>query len=151
MKYIFKINVNTDGYFSLQYVPGGMKFDDCEHYNFKKEYNDRDTAIADIINICEFLKGQIRTPRDYVEQDWNDCVDNFVKKLKTSKEGLYERVEEYISGNYDGTEFIFYVEKEYFKCGFYVTDEEYALIKNNHKVTNGMVKEVVMALFKENK
>lgn len=151
MKYVFNVKVNTDGDFSLPFVPSGMEYDgDCE-YRFERSYYDRDNAIEDIINICEFLKEHILTCRDYVRTDWNYYIDRFVEKLKNSKEGLHERVEEYIGGNYDGTEFIFHVEKEYLNCGFFVTDEEYSIIKNNHRVTNSMVKAAVMTLFEENK
>ena len=75
MRYILKINICTDGDFGFRFVPRGMKFD--EDYTLKKEYNDKDTAIKDIVNICEFLKEQIHTNKDYVREAFNECVDGF--------------------------------------------------------------------------
>ena len=150
MKYIFEVNVYTDGDFGFQFVPRGMEFDgDCE-YTLEKSYDDRDRAIQDITNICAFLKEQMNTDRDYVKESWNKCVDDFVLRLYQSNKSAYERVEEHMYGNYDGTEFIFRAEAEYFNCGFRVSDEELVMIKESNKlVTSGMVKEAVLALFKK--
>lgn len=150
MKYIFEININTDGDFYLPFVPCGMKYDGCERYTFEKSYRDRNVAIENIVNICAFLKEEMDTRRDYVKESWDIHIDSFVKRLKTSSESVYERVEEYMSGNYEGTEFIFRVEAQKFNCSFNVTDEEFEMIHNNdNRVTIGMVKEAVLALFKQ--
>jgi tryptophan-rich sensory protein len=52
MKYIFKINVKTDGDFCFPFVPAGMNYDGEYEYKFEKSYKDRDIAIKDIIYIC---------------------------------------------------------------------------------------------------
>ncbi len=150
MKYIFEVNICTDGDFGFEFVPRGMEFDGYYTYTFEKSYKDRDAAIKDITNICTFLKEQIHTSRKYVKEDWNRCVDDFVKHLYTSSESAHERVEEYMSGNYDGTEFIFRTEAQRLKVDFCVTDEEHEMIKNNgNGVTREMVKEAVLALFRK--
>lgn len=150
MKYIFEVNVYTDGDFGFQFVPRGMEFDGGYEYTLEKSYDDRDVAIKDITNICVFLKEQMETSRKYVREDWNRCIDDFVKRLYASNKSEHERVEEYMSGNYDGTEFIFRAEAQRLKCDFCVTDEEYEMIKSNRSgVTIGMVKEAVLALFKK--
>ena len=150
MKYIFEVNICTDGDFSFPFVPCGMEHCMYENYSFKKSYEDRDKAIEDIVNICSFLKEQMHTSRDYVREDWNECIDNFIKRLCASKKTVYEYVEECIGGNYDGTEFIFRVVPHSYKFEFRVTDEEYEMLrKNAYGVTIGMVKEAVMALFRE--
>lgn len=147
MRYIFKINICTDGDFDFRFVPRGMKFD--AGYTFKKEYNDKDTAIKDIADICEFLKEQIYTNKDYVREAFNECVDGFMHKICKPNTATNIDIYEYMSGKYDETKFVFYAEEQYIDCGFYVTDEEYAMIKaSNKSVTNKMFKEAYLALFK---
>lgn len=150
MKYIFEVNINTDGDFYLPFVPCGMKYDGYENYTFTKIYNNRNVAIKDALNICAFLKEQMNTNRKYLKENWNNCINRFVDCLATSNESVSERVEEYMSGNYDGTEFIFRVEAQHFNCEFGVTDEEYEMItKNGSFVTKRMIKEAVLDLFRE--
>lgn len=150
MKYIFKINIYTDGDFSLPFVPCGMKYDGDYEYTFEKYYKDRNKAIEDVVNICSFLKERICTSKNYIKEIWNTHIDNFVKHLKESNESVYERVEEYMSGNYEGTEFIFRAEAQRLNYSFAVTDEEFEMIhKNDSCVTNSMVKEAVLALFSD--
>lgn len=150
MKYIFEVNVYTDGDFGFQFVPRGMEFDeDCE-YRLKKSYDDKDRAIQDITNICAFLKEQMNTDRDWVKEMFNECIDEFVNKIYKHDANTDTYIAEYMSGNYDGTEFIFRAEAQYINCGFHVTDEEYSMMKASDKlVTNGMVKEAVLALFRQ--
>lgn len=149
MKYTFKINVYTDGDFYLQFVPCGMSYDSSYRYTFTKSYQNRDMAIEEINNICSVLKDQIKTSKYHVREDWNKCIDNFVKNLKESNETEFKTVTTYMSGNYDGTEFVFYAEPQYINCGFYVTDEEYEMIKENRNgVTTDMIKKAVLKLFK---
>lgn len=150
MKYVFEIEVRTDGDFSLEFVPVGMRHDD-ESYSFRREYNDREIAIEDINSICSFLKSHMHTHRDYVKEMWNNTIDEFIKYLKESVESDHEYVSELMSGNYDGTEFRFYTKEQYVKVGFYATDEEIELIKSNKKVTDEMIKEVILDLYRNNK
>ena len=152
MKYIFKISICTDGDFGFSYVPRGMTFDGDERYEFKKSYDDRNIAIEDVFNICRFLKEQMNTSRKHIKEYWDESINEFVKELKFSENTEYEEVRKYMYGNYDGTEFSFYTENEYVNCGFYATDEEIELIKNNHDgITNEMIKEVVLDLFRNNR
>lgn len=149
MKYIFEINIYTDGDFYLPFVPTGMKYDGDYEYTFKKYYRDRDEAIKDIVDICTFLKENMLTSRNYVRDTWNARISSFLKKLNKSSQGAYERVEEYMFGNYEGTEFIFYVEAEKFQCDFCLTDEEAEIIKSNKRlVTIGDVKKAILELYK---
>lgn len=149
MKYTFEINVYTDGDFYLQFVPCGMSYDGSYRYTFAKSYKNRDMAIEEISSICSFLKEQMKTSRDYVKENWNKCIDNFVKNLKESNEAEFRTVTECMSGNHDGTEFIFCAEPQYINCGFYVTDEEYEIIKeNSNGVTTDTIKKAVIELFK---
>ena len=148
MKYVFEIKIYTDGDFGFPYVPKGMTFDGDYGYELRKEYKDRERAIKDILTICGFLKEQINTRRNYVKEYWSECVTNFVKRLEESN-NIHEYITECMSGNYDGTEISFYTEDDYVEFGFYVSDEEMELIKNNHeKVTNEMIKKAVLDLFR---
>lgn len=150
MKYIFKININTDGDFSLPFVPDGMVYGDYGDYTFEKHYNDRDKAVEDVLKICAFLKEHMHTHRDYLKEMWNNHIDNFVKNIKTSNAAEYEHIEECIYGNYEGTEFVFFSKEVYFDSGFYVTDEELEILKRNvNNVTRDTIKQAVLALFKE--
>lgn len=150
MKYVFEIEVRTDGDFSLEFVPVGMSHDD-ESYSFRREYNDRKIAIEDINSICSFLKSHMHTHRDYVREMWNDTIDRFIKALKESVESGHEYVSSYMSGNYDGTEFIFYTEYQYAKFKFRVTDEELKMIKGKRKLTEEEIKNAILSLYKEDK
>lgn len=150
MQYIFQINVCTDGDFCLPFIPRKMKYDEYGDYSLYESYNDRDRAIEDVLSICAFLKENIYTNRDYVKKLWEGCINNFVERLKASDASAEEEITEYISGNYDGTEFIFYVKPQHMKCEFAVTDEEYEMIKQNkNHVTYSVIKETVLDLFKK--
>jgi hypothetical protein len=81
MKYIFEINLYTDGDYALPFVPCGMKYDGDYEYTFKKCYTDRDVAIDDVSKICVFLKENIRTSRDYVKESWDRHIDQYIAKL----------------------------------------------------------------------
>lgn len=150
MKYVFEIEVRTDGDFSLEFVPVGMRHDDYE-YSFRREYNDRDIAVEDINSICSFLKSHMHSHRDYVKEMWNNTIDKFIKSVKNSEPNLLEYVSEWMSGNYDGTEFRFYTEEQYLEFGFCATDEEIEIIKNNKSITNEMIKEAIVDLYRNNK
>ena len=148
MNYVFEIKIYTDGDFGFQFVPRGMKYDGGYEYTFEKAYSDRDKAIEDVVDICSFLKSYMHTSRDYVKEDWSMLIDNFVKHLRESSESVYERIEEYMSGNYEGTEFVFRAEAQRVNCSFSVTDEEFEMIRNNYiHVTHSMIKEAVLALY----
>lgn len=150
MEYLFKVNIKTDGDFHFPFVPCGMKDYGDDSYTLAKSYADRTKAIQDIDNICAFLKEQMYTNRNYIREYWESTVDDFVKRLHASKATEYEYVASYMNGNYDGTELIFQAIPHVFKCNFSVTDEEWALLMNNgNDVTMGMVKDAVLALFKE--
>ena len=150
MKYVFDISIYTDDDFGFQFVPCGMRYDQFYKYTLEKSYNNRDEAIEDITKICVFLKENIHTSRDYVKEGWDKYIDGFIKRLQESSESAHERVSSRMSGNYDGTEFDFRAEAETVNCSFYVTDEEFKMIaKNDNNVTNSMVKEAVLALFKK--
>lgn len=150
MKYVFEININTDGDFCLPFIPTGMKFDGNEKYTFSKTYESKLSAITDIMEICSFLKTHIHTSRDYVKKAWCECIDRFTNSLHESEQ--YDGVYQYMSGNYDGTDFYFHPKPAHFKCDFYLTDEEYEIVKNSHiNVTDTMLKEAVLNLYNSNK
>lgn len=149
MKYVFEIKIYTDGDFSFPYVPKGMTFDGDYRYELRKEYKDKERAIDDIEDICGFLFYRIKTNRDYLKRYWHECLTNFRDRLEAS-DNIHECITECMSGNYDGTEISFYTEDDYVEFGFYVSDEEMELIKNNHeKVTSEMIKKAVLDLFKD--
>lgn len=150
MKYILEIGIYTDGDFNLPFVPRGMMYVDEYTYIYKKTYDDRAIAVKDAVEICDFLKKQMDTSRDYVREDWNECVDNFMKNLKESKETEDEFVTSCMSGNYDGTKFAFYTEKQFVDFRLCVTVEEHKLIsENRNRITDEMVKEAILALLKK--
>lgn len=150
MEYIFEVNIYTDGDFCFPFVPCGMDCYSDETYRLKKFYENRDKAIEDIVNICDFLKDQMHTSRYYIHELWNECIDNFIERLYASIETEHEIVEKCLGGNYDGTEFIFQVLPHHYYCDFRINDEEYKMVKRNvNGVTSGMIKEAIMALYKE--
>ena len=150
MNYVFKIKIYTDGDFSLPYVPRGMTYNDCYQYKFKKSYRNIDKAIEDVLEICSYLKDNMHTSRDYVKEYWDRCIDDFVEQLNAFDKNKHEKIYSYMSGNYDGTKFSFYSKDDYVKCNFYASDEELKMIKENRNgVTNAMIKEAVMNLFRE--
>jgi hypothetical protein len=149
MNYILNINLNTDGDYCLPFVPAGMTYDGyCCSYSLEKNYKNRDEAIKDAIDICIFLKENIRTSRDYVKESFDLHIDNFVDKLRESEFSVNEWIEEYMYGNYDGTKFIFQAKAHKIDCSFYVTDEEFDLISKNDKhVVRSEIKAAVLSLF----
>ena len=150
MEYIFDVNIYTDGDFHFPFVPCGMKDYADDNYTLVRSYKDRDEAIKDVVSICSFLKEHMHTNRDYVREDLNKCIDTFLDRLCSSSETENEYIAEYIYGNYDGTEFVFRVVPHCFHYDMRVTDEEYEMInKNENGVTMGMVKEAVLALFRQ--
>lgn len=151
MKYIFEINIYTDADFGFQYVPRGMEYDGSLRYNLIKTYNNRDEAMKDILDICSFLKETVHSHKTWVKESWREHVDSFSDKLKNSNKTKHEEVEECMYGNYDGTFLLFRTEDDYINCGFYATEEEIELIKSNHEgITNAMIKEAVLNLFRKN-
>lgn len=150
MKYVFKINIYTDGDFSFPYTPKEMIYDGSYQYEFKKTYKDKIHAIEDILEICEFLKEHVSSHRDWVKEYVITCINNFIVYVKESKQtnsSFYASEQMY--GNYDGTVFEFYTEEDYIRLGFHVTEEEHQLIKENkNEISSDMIKEVVLNLFK---
>jgi hypothetical protein len=150
MNYIFEINLYTDGDYSLPFVPCGMKYDGDYEYTFRKSYTDRDVAIKNIFSICSFLKENIHTSRDYIKKDWDNHIDHFITKLKTSNPSAPERVEEYMGGNYEGTEWVFKTEAQKIDCSFFVTDEEFEMIKkNDNHISRKDIKEAILSMFRK--
>lgn len=151
MKYIFKIDIYTDGDFNFPYVPRGMIFDDCYRYEFKKSYDNKKDAIKDILEICSFLRKNVHSYKEYKKESIYKCIDSFVEKIKDVEEDFdHGAIREYMYGNYDGTEFLLYTEDDYITCGFYASDEEIELFKNHEGITNEMVKKAVLDLFRNN-
>lgn len=146
MKYVFKINIYTDGNFGFSFIPRGMNWNDDESYDFKMVYHNRDEAIQDAITICEFLTKYMYTYSPDVKTNWNICVNKFIVQLKENdKNYIYSDMR----GNYPNTEFILYEEPEHFKCEFFITDEEHEMFLRNHnKVTLDMIREAVFNLYR---
>lgn len=156
MKYVFEINIYTDGDFSFPYVPLGMTYDGNYTYNFTKEYNckkgnkeNKENAIDDVLEICTFLKENVFSWREYKKESVCRCIDDFIENIKNNKKEHFY-IEEEFSGNYDGR-FVLRTKDDYIKCGFYATDEEIELFQNDEGITNEMVKEAVLDLFRNNK
>lgn len=151
MKYIFKIDIYTDGDFGFPYVPIGMTFDGDYRYYFKKTYDNKESAIENVLEICKFLKENVHSFRDWVKEDVVKCINEFIDYVKDSKKHSNFYISREMYGNYDGTNFMFYTEDDYVDCGFCVTEEEMELIKNSKKgITNEMIKEAVLDLFRNN-
>ena len=150
MKYNFKVTIHTDGDFNFPFVPCGMKDDGYEFYMLDKDYKDRSEAIKDILSICAFLKEQMQTGREYVRDYWNKTVDCFMNRLQASEARIGEYVYACMDGNYYGTEFTFKAIPHTYQFEFMLTDEEYELIRKNvNNINMDMVRNAVMALFKE--
>jgi len=147
MKYVFEIDVYTDGDFCLPFVPRGMRYDNDYTYTFVEEYNDRDRAIKDAIDICDFLRNHMHTSREYVKRDWNECIDKFVHRLEGAGDDLYQNVEAHMSGNYEGTGFRFRQHVQHVNVSFGVTDDEYETIRSRGDITTEMIKAAVMSLY----
>ena len=150
MEYIFDINISTDGDFSFPYVPCDMKYYPTSGtYSLNKIYDDKVSAIKDITDICAFLKEQMQTDRDWVKEMFNERIDNFVLRIYEANIDIGTYISEYMSGNYDKTEFAFYVQSNRYNFTLNLTDEEFELIRKNGKnITIWQVKDAVLALFK---
>lgn len=148
MKYIFEINIQTDGDFGFRFVPTGMTQESCDWFSFERTYTDRFKAIEDVEEVCRFLRENIRTSRDSMVERWHTCIDNFLDSLRNSEASIDEYVEEHIYGNYDGTEFLFRAAPNVVNLKFDVTDEEYALIMDHRiNVKPEKVKSAILALY----
>lgn len=130
MKYRLEISINTEGDFYFPYVPCGMTCDE-ENYRFQKEYRDRETAIQATRDICQFLKKHLMTSKDYVKKEMEKFISTFEARLEGSEESDDECVSDYLSGNYDWTEFCFKALPRCCKVSFKVTDEEAYQIQNS--------------------
>ena len=149
MEYIFEVNIATDGDFSFPYTPRDMDFDNDERYSLDKSYNNMASAVSNITDICAFLKEQLCTNRNYVRKDFNKMIDNFVSRVYESEDSTNTYINEYLSGNYDGTSFVFRIQPRKYPLNLHLTDEEYELIRKNEKlVTIEQVKNAILALFK---
>lgn len=152
MKYIFKINIQTDGDFGFQFVPIGMTQESYGWFSFERTYTDRVKAIEDVEEVCRFLRENIHTSRDSMVERWHTCIDNFLDSLRNSEASIEEYVEENIYGNYDGTEFIFRAAPNVVNFKFDVTDEEYARILDHRiNVKQEKVKAAILALYDDSK
>ena len=152
MKYIFTINIQTDGDFGFQFVPRGMTQESCDWFKFERTYTDRAKAIEDVEEVCRFLRENIRTNRDSMVETWHTCIDNFLTSLRNSEASNDEYVEENIYGNYDGTEFLFRAAPNVVNFKFDVTDEEYARILDHRiNVMREQIKAAVLALYDDSK
>lgn len=148
MKYIFTINIQTDGDFGFQFVPRGMEQESCDWFKFERTYTDRAKAIEDVEEVCRFLRENIHTHRDSMVETWHTCIDNFLNSLRNSEASNDEYVEENIYGNYDGTEFLFRAAPNVVNLKFDVTDEEYARIMDHRiNVKPEKVKAAILALY----
>ena len=152
MKYIFTINIQTDGDFGFQFVPRGMEQENCDWFKFERIYIDRADAIEDVEEVCRFLRENIHTSRDSMVETWHTCIDNFLNSLRNSEASINEYVEENIYGNYDGTEFLFRAAPNVVNFKFDVTDEEYARILDHRiNVKQEKVKAAILALYDDSK
>lgn len=152
MRYILELDISTDGDFGFDYVPVGMECDSWKNcYSLTKEYNDEGLATRDIVNICAFLKENIQCDRDWVKEMFCQRMDNFIHQIYAAD---FTNTDTYIyesmSGNYDGTSFVFRVAPCEFTFSLNLTDEEFKLVrKKTGLVTREQIKDVVMALYKE--
>jgi hypothetical protein len=151
MEYIFKIDISTDGDFSFPYVPRGMDYYPTNGtYSLEKSYDDQEVAIQDIVSICTFLKEQMYTSRNWVRDYFNTCIDSFMRHVHENDYNTNHYISEYMSGNYDGTEFVFCVQPHRYNFSLNLTDEEAELIRKNGKLVSiGQVKDAVLGLFKQ--
>lgn len=149
MEYTFEITINTDGDFYFPYMPCDMEYYPASgQYSLNKTYDDKTEAIKDITRICAFLKEQMDTGKDWAKEEFNECVDSFVRQVCGDNSSTY--ITKYMSGNYDGTEFTFNVIPNMYSFSLALTDEEWELIRKNKKLVSlGQVKDAVLALFKE--
>ena len=158
MKYKLKINLYTDQDFRFDYVPTDMvRFEIGPEYVYECQYDNKKSAIENTKRIYNFLKENIITNESklYVKDTIRECIDKFLDRViefEGSDKHNHVNIHEYVYGNYDGTEFSFESTDDYLNCGFYVNDEEQEIItKNIHFVSNDMIKEAVLNVFKEAK
>ena len=150
MKYIFDVSISTDGDFRFPYIPSGMNYYSTSGtYSLERFYDDKESAIKDITDVCAFLKEQMTTSRDWVKEMFDKCVDSFVTRVYKAAITPNTYVHEYMSCNYDCTEFTFSVQPNFYNVDLPLTDEEFELIKkNNNLVTVGQIKDAVLDLFR---
>ena len=152
MKYIFEINIQTDGDFGFRFVPTGMTEENSEWYTFERSYIDRDKAIEDVGSICKFLRENVCAVRDSVIATWHCCIDNFLTELQNSEASVNECVETTADGNYYGTRFLFRAAPKIVNFKFDVTDEEYNKILDHRiNVKQARIKTAILALYDDSK
>jgi hypothetical protein len=151
MEYIFEVDIVTDGDFHFPYIPCDMRYYPTNGtYSLKKSYDDKESAIKNVTDICAFLKEQMDTDREWVREMFNNCVDIFVRDLHEEDITSYTHIYEEMNGNYSGTEFIFHVNPNRYDFSLNLTDEEFELIRKNGKLVSiGQVKNAVLDLFRQ--
>ena len=146
MKYQFKISINTDGDFCFPFVPCGMTRDGDKYY-FLEEYRDRERAVQAACDICQFLKNNLKTNRDYVRKEIRKFFVNFEARLKDSEVSDSEFVSEYLDGNYNWTEISFEALPTRYKISFVVDDEEvWRIQKSIARLKDEDIKKAVLDL-----
>lgn len=153
MRYIFEMDLHTDGDFGFPFlIPCGLIWNnEKEKYSFKKEYSNRKTAVKEVNEICTYLKDNVHGI-NYVVDRVRLMFEEFLKELNsnTSNENPSienEYVYEEMSGNQ--TEITFYSEPEYY-YDLPWTDEELDIIINSKKSpTQKDLKQAILNLYKE--
>ena len=148
VEYRFELDIRTDGDFGFQFMPRDMEFDGSEDYSLKKDYTDREHAFNDVLNICQYLHDNV-TGRDWNVEDFKRHMKTFMDHIEMIRNAPGEFiVAESMSGNYDGTEFVFSGQSKFVNCGFRVTDEEWDIIKQgiDAGVNNEMIKSTMLKL-----
>lgn len=131
MKYILDINFFTDGDFGFPYIPRDMKFDGSYRYSLHKEYENKEEAITDTLDILNFLERNVRFG-NMDEDTFYDVMRKFKEEIKGKVEMENISIAQSVYGNQE-IEFYFFSEPNAIKLEIPLSDKEYETINGNFR------------------
>lgn len=131
MKYILDINFFTDGDFGFPYIPRDMRYDRNYRYSLYKEYENKEEAITDTLDIINFLERNVRFG-NMNKDTFYDVVRKFKEELKDKVEMENISIVNSVYGNQD-IELRFFTEPNSIKLEIPLSDKEYETINGNFR------------------
>lgn len=125
MRYKFELCFYTDGDFGLDFMPRGMKYDDCGTFSYNEEFSDLGMATEKINHILTKIESELHG-RDYVVNNVLGMISKFKYELSNHSTDIYVSM----SGNQDGTEISFYQIPNYYSVKIECSDDEAEMLEN---------------------
>lgn len=129
MRYKFELCFYTDGDFGLDFIPRGMRYDDCGIYSYNEEFSDLDIAAERIDHILTKIESELHG-KDSVVDDVLDMISEFRDRLI-----LNHSTDIFVSigGNQEGTGIRFYQIPNTYRVKFECSDDEAEMLKTGLK------------------